>query len=627
MDRPISLEARRVDLSVEPPFELGSARVEPAAHEYAVGGTTTRMQPQTLKVLVALHDKLGEVVTRDELVDRCWDGRIVGDDVINRSISLLRRLADRNGGFKIETVPRAGYRLVVAPAATITKRRYALFGSVAVGAVLLGAGALWLALDRQPSPPAALSVTVVPFTAEHADPVERQLASETSQSVARMLAESGFTVESGDAKPAPASDLVVSGQIGSGGGSLFGSVSVEDAHRHAIILSHKLQAVSGQAAALPDQVGANVAGSLSWADRLLELDEKNPSDPAVMSQMLDQFSNEDFDFWRTYEFARRHARSAPDSAIGQWQLGMVTGLLIHGLPTGDRPEAVAAARSAAERARSLEPRFGDFAIPWCMLHPQVRMSECEDRLREALKVDPQASWAPSFLGNLMNSVGRTDEAETLDGESLAEDMYAPSKMAQAIIMFEAAGDAAQARTLYQRAARLWPNTHFLFKLRVQGIVQRGDFRALEHLPDEVGAANLPSYYGSVLELARAVTGRSVERAKAACPRDSADQLIAMCMTAFAQLGDLDDAFAYADEVYPRRLGRNVAEDEKLWFADPFVLTTAFLVGRGAAPMRRDPRYLALAQRVGLLDYWRTRALPDFCTEGHEAICARIAARP
>jgi DNA-binding winged helix-turn-helix (wHTH) protein len=90
LDRAISLEARRIDLSVELPFQLGRARIDPRSHEVAWIDESRRLQPLTMKVLVALHDKIGEVVTRDELVDRCWDGRFVGEDVINRCISLLR---------------------------------------------------------------------------------------------------------------------------------------------------------------------------------------------------------------------------------------------------------------------------------------------------------------------------------------------------------------------------------------------------------------------------------------------------------------------------------------------------------------------------------------------------------
>ena len=86
MDRAISLELRRIDLSIELPFQLGRAAANPRAHEVSWGSESRRVQPLTMKVLVALHDKLDEVVTRDELVERCWDGRYVGEDVINRCI-------------------------------------------------------------------------------------------------------------------------------------------------------------------------------------------------------------------------------------------------------------------------------------------------------------------------------------------------------------------------------------------------------------------------------------------------------------------------------------------------------------------------------------------------------------
>ena len=97
MDQAVSIAARRVDLAQAAPFALGPAAIDPAAHEAVIGSRREHFQPQTMKVLVALHQRLGEVVSRDELVERCWDGRIVGDDVINRCISLLRRVAARAG--------------------------------------------------------------------------------------------------------------------------------------------------------------------------------------------------------------------------------------------------------------------------------------------------------------------------------------------------------------------------------------------------------------------------------------------------------------------------------------------------------------------------------------------------
>ncbi len=70
-----------------------------------------------MQVLVALFRADGRVVSRDELIARCWEGRIVGEDAINRAIGRLRRLseADNEEAFQIETIPRVGYRLRPAP--------------------------------------------------------------------------------------------------------------------------------------------------------------------------------------------------------------------------------------------------------------------------------------------------------------------------------------------------------------------------------------------------------------------------------------------------------------------------------------------------------------------------------
>jgi len=150
LDHPISLRARSVDLSVEPGFVLGRAWVDPEAHEFTIAGKRARMQPRPLKVLVALHDKQGRVVSRDELIDRCWNGRIIGNDVINRCISLLRSFAAESGGFEIETISGAGYRLVEkAPEVKLEHRPkpWIVGGTVAAAAALLSAAA---AIDQRP---------------------------------------------------------------------------------------------------------------------------------------------------------------------------------------------------------------------------------------------------------------------------------------------------------------------------------------------------------------------------------------------------------------------------------------------------------------------------------------------
>jgi hypothetical protein len=96
------------------------------------------------------------------------------------------------------------------------------------------------------------------------------------------------------------------------------------------------------------------------------------------------------------------------------------------------------------------------------------------------------------------------------------------------------------------------------------------------------------------------------------------------MLALARFGDLNSAFALADQLYPTRRGRTPGDEDRIWLDNPDYTSVEFLTSSAAAPMRSDSRYLVLAERLGLLDYWRTGRLPDFCTKDHEPVCAQIS---
>src|ERR1700742_2798327 len=108
-----------IDLAQVEDFDLGASRVSPSTREVLRDGKREMLEPRVMRVLVALFQADSRVVSRDELIVRCWEGRIVGEDAINRAIGRLRRLseADSYASFGIETVPRVGYRLVAGQAA------------------------------------------------------------------------------------------------------------------------------------------------------------------------------------------------------------------------------------------------------------------------------------------------------------------------------------------------------------------------------------------------------------------------------------------------------------------------------------------------------------------------------
>jgi hypothetical protein len=120
----------------------------------------------------------------------------------------------------------------------------------------------------------------------------------------------------------------------------------------------------------------------------------------------------------------------------------------------------------------------------------------------------------------------------------------------------------------------------------------------------------------------AINQKSLPAVRIACAAAQEFQGV-MCILALAQLGDFESAFALAARIYPSRRGRTSAEEERIWLDNPGPNSVAFLTAPVAAPLRRDARYLALAERVGLLDYWRSGRPPDFCRTNPEPICPKL----
>jgi DNA-binding winged helix-turn-helix (wHTH) protein/Tfp pilus assembly protein PilF len=103
-----------VRLALEPAFSIGPLEIYPPTHEVGRDGEKIIVEPRVMQVLIALARAEGAVVTRDDLILRCWDGRVVGDDAIHRILSRLRRLSEgiARDVFRIETITKVGYRLV-----------------------------------------------------------------------------------------------------------------------------------------------------------------------------------------------------------------------------------------------------------------------------------------------------------------------------------------------------------------------------------------------------------------------------------------------------------------------------------------------------------------------------------
>lgn len=101
----------RLSLARELPFNLAGTMVRPASLEVETAGKTIALEPRVMKVLVALHRARGQPVSRDEMIDLCWEGRIVTEGALNRCIAQLRKALAPNDRIRLDTIPTVGYRM------------------------------------------------------------------------------------------------------------------------------------------------------------------------------------------------------------------------------------------------------------------------------------------------------------------------------------------------------------------------------------------------------------------------------------------------------------------------------------------------------------------------------------
>src|ERR1700736_2184748 len=100
-------------------IRFGPFQVDQQRQEVTKNGSRLKLQGKVYQVLLALIEKQGEVVTREELRLRLWpaDTHVNYDAHVNTTVNKLRQaLGDSSDKpLYIETIPRKGYCLIVPP--------------------------------------------------------------------------------------------------------------------------------------------------------------------------------------------------------------------------------------------------------------------------------------------------------------------------------------------------------------------------------------------------------------------------------------------------------------------------------------------------------------------------------
>jgi DNA-binding winged helix-turn-helix (wHTH) protein/TolB-like protein len=626
-----------VDLAREADFALGALHVSPSTREVLRGADRESLEPRVMQVLVALFQANGRVVSRDELIARCWEGRIVGEDAINRAIGRLRRLSEGDGeaSFVIETISRVGFRLMASQKSAAAeagsglaavKPKNAAVTLIAAAAIVVAAAAalFWLYPKPASSPaqPVAARIAVLPFDtlsdgsqARHfADALSDEIVTRLNSNHIQVVSRDDAATLRGADRDRKLADLGVSllldGTVQDDGKAVKVRVHLDDPVRHATLWSGSVDGPADNGDQLQASLASTIVAVLACSNRALA-PAHGLTDPDLLLRYLhacDIFVKRDHSREDVYDLLaslREVAAKAPGFTPAHSDFARMALLFLSLLPPDLAAPLRREAETEAHKALALDPKSPDAYLALESLLPKTDWAGREKLLRQGLAGDPDSPFSNRFLGMVLAETGRLQDAaghlqkagaadQQVDWGPVNARLQCGSGQFEPVTtdLFAALkhnpgdGDIGYGLRGCLKYARRWAD------LRALAIGPTGS-------PAQRNSPSSPIYdtylvaeeFGKPADVARA------RKAALAAPSANAGAM-ASAIEALSALGFTDDAFAVANRYVPGGVN------------DP-----GFLFFTVTAPLRRDPRFMQLAARLGLVDYWRSSGhWPDFCAD-------------
>ena len=141
-------------------YRFGDFELDPAAVELRGRGEACNLEPQVFALLTLLVENHDRLVSKDEIIEKVWDGRAVSDAAIASRVRSARQALGDDGQAQrfIKTVHSQGFRFVAEVRAALRSKRSPALQS---GEVNHGADAVPSA--RQPDRVSRPSIAVLPF--------------------------------------------------------------------------------------------------------------------------------------------------------------------------------------------------------------------------------------------------------------------------------------------------------------------------------------------------------------------------------------------------------------------------------------------------------------------------------
>ncbi|HEX4737119.1 MAG TPA: winged helix-turn-helix domain-containing protein [Allosphingosinicella sp.] len=609
---PDQFRRQRVSLAGEPSRRLGPLTIEPALRRVAHDdGREEFVEPRVMQVLLALLRADGATLSRDELVFACWDGRIVGDDAINRVLSRLRRIAEGigEGSFRIETLTRVGYRLMregqEAPNGQRRRRRFSPLPVSVAAALLLGlAGGSLLAWDRWVRKHDIPSVTLV--NQAHG-PEAGMLAASVASDLSRLAAARASDLAVVQSPAAADYVIAVSGERR--GDRLHAQLTLSGRATGEMLWSIGFDRAASDAADLHQQVAVKLGDVL-----FCTLHGAPALDSATLRLFLsfcdhrhDLPSIADIDLLRqVVARAPGFARARGMLAAREAELGSLDESMNHD-DTPERRTYRAAALADLNAARALDPTLAE------IYYAQARIDTDPHHWAERLAVlergianDRAAILYQAQVEDLMR-VGRMQDAVEAARNAVSLDPLSPWNREALISALAYSGRTEEARGELEGAERLWPGSELMTDVRYRFDLRYGDPASALRLLAGQGSPTIeltpspPTEKAFLLARIDPSPGKIAAALDAARPhRPGAYPLLSFYLQALVTFGRIDEDFAAMD----------ASQSDPFWREGTWVLFRSHM-----RPLWRDPRFMGFAAKLGLVHYWaHSGHWPDFCSD-------------
>ena len=605
-----------IALARERAFQIGNCEFRPATREVRYAGRTAIIEPRVMQVLIALHRAKGAVVDKDELLQSCWGGRIVGEDATNRVVSRLRAVAEKEAGgqFRIETITKVGYRLLSADGEAFdtaseepspagrTSSRWTAFSSrratalAAAWLLLLAlAAGTWLWFRPVPMAAHSMMVHLSGYKALSADLPATMRESISAEITAAFNADSvvGISAVSRLA-PETAPSYSLDGTIYRVGDSIRVITRFANERSGAVLWSNSVDYTSDQLSNVPRKIAVNAGTVIRCGLSGAATYHKPLPDPVLSNYM--QYCQEYWSYGgsRTLHFAQRVVAAVPDFSWG-WS-AVANGFMQASEEDRDRrrTEAMRAlGRQAEDKALALDRTNSEALAHKAYLIEQRDWARQEALFRSAIAAQPLDCGCEHYgYGLKLQSVGRLGAA--IEQFRAATDMLAlwPDSQRALARALVAADRGEQARPYFDAAISLSKDSNFDKRVAVTEGTETGDYgsalTALRspqfQIPEDSRSALLAGYIalasGTPRSKMNAIQGLRV------LPKDQRSETVATMLAALGANHEALQAAAQKPWLFWRRSMRGVLN---------------------------EPDFPAVAEQLGLMAYWKTsRTRPDIC---------------